>query len=185
MEDGGIVSREGAVEVGDGIAEFAALTARLASALDAIDAGAVRGGPARVAHPVARDDAEPEERIALLEDELETERSVTAQLDDRIMQIRARHEATVARIEAEAVEARATLAEVESEMRQLRAVNDRLRETSRRLRDACAKGVVDAEAVNEAMRAEIDSLREARTADRREIDGLIAELSPLVERESA
>ena len=179
MEDGGIVQRADANEVDRGTIEFAALAARLTAALDAIESAAATAAPAE------GDAAALEARIAVLEDELETERSVNAQLDDRIAQIRSRHEATLARVEAERVEARAMLAELEGEMRQLRAVNDRLRDTSQGLREACAAGPVDGAAVNEAMRAELEALRNAQASSRREIDSLIGELAPLVEQESA
>ena len=162
----------------DGLAEFAELATRLGAALTAIQ-GAAEG------RPTGEAGADDSARIAELEDELETERSVNSQLEDRIQQIKARHEATVARIEAETVEARAMLAEAESELRQLRAANERLRETSRGLRDAFAAGAVEGSTINEAMRLELDTLRGAREADRREMDRLIGELAPLVERESA
>ena len=154
--------------------DFCVVDARLDGAATGIAAGEAPAGGFGAA-----------ERVAALEDELETERSVNAQLADRIERLKERHDATVARMAAETAEARALLAEAESEMRQLRAVNDRLRAASSGLREACAAGAVDAPKIDEAMRSEIEALCAARAADRRELDALIGELAPLVEREGA
>ena len=169
----------GPAHAGADAAEFTALASRLGAALEAILAAAERPAGDQSGR------AALEDRIAVLEDELETERSVNSQLEDRIAQVRARHEATVARIEAETAEARAMLAEAEGELRQLRAANERLRETSQGLRDACANGMVEGSQIDAALRSELDALRAARQADRREMDALIGELAPLVERENA
>ena len=185
MDDGGrvapgeVAAKRGAEDQ----AEFSALAARIAAAFDAIEAGSAEGAEH---HPAQVEDRpSSHDRVVVLEDELEVERSANAQLSDRIERLKERHDATVARMEAETVEARAMLAEVESEMRQLRAVNDRLRATSRELRDACAGGLADTSGLNEAMRSELEAVNALRESERREMDTLIGELAPLVERESA
>ena len=190
MDDGGNGREMGGMAVRsdrDGIAEFAGLATRINAALDAMQAGLARGhdvatesGP----DPVAEDFGSSEQ-VAALEDELETERSANAQLTDRVERLKDRYEATIARVEAEKAEARAVLAEVEGELRQLRAVNDRLRRTSNELRAACANGAVAASDVNEAMRSELDSLLATRASEKREMEALIGDLTPLVERENA
>ena len=191
MEDGGgLLRRDGFAASGpvEGAAELNGLAARIGAALDAIEAGLRDGSASQdaVSAPVPQGDQFGlEERIASLEDELETERSANAQLTDRISRLKERQEATVARIEAEKAEARAILAEVEGELQHLRAVNERLRRTTTGLREACARGVTDSSDVNEAMQAELEALIAARASERREMDALIDGLAPLVERESA
>lgn len=187
MDDGGRIAPGDAGpkrEAGDD-AEFAGLMARIAAAFDAIDAStAARTAAPQPAAPSGAEDRD-DDRIAALEEELEVERSANAQLSDRIERLKERYDATVARVQAETVEARAMLAEAESEMRQLRAVTERLRSTSGDLREACMAGLADTSGVNEAMRSELAALDALRVSDRRELDAVLGELAPLVERESA
>jgi chromosome segregation ATPase len=116
-----------------------------------------------------------------LREALESERSVNAQLNERVKAIRERQETQVARLEQRVADLKASLEALESELEQFRAVNIRLRETSAALRAANAEGLGDAGAIDAAMQAEIESLMRLRASDRAELDAILAELAPLAE----
>jgi len=115
-----------------------------------------------------------------LQSELETEREVTAQLEERVRAIKVKQETRVAALERDLTEARAALQTLEPDRQRLKEVNGTLRDVNRALREANAAGLADAELVNVAMAAELEALRAARESDRAEIDTILGALAPLV-----
>jgi len=156
------------------MSDITELERRIISALERIGQGL--DGLERI-DPGRPDPAEVEG----LREALESERSVNAQLNERVKAIRERQETQVARLEQRVADLKASLEALESELEQFRAVNIRLRETSAALRAANAEGLGDADAIDAAMQAEIDSLARLRASDRAELDAILAELAPLAE----
>ncbi|ARE42056.1 hypothetical protein RGUI_3915 [Rhodovulum sp. P5] len=150
------------------------LERRLSSALERIGQGL---GGLEKADPSRADTAEVEG----LREALETERASNAQLNDRVKAISERQETQVARLEQRAGEMAARIEELETEIERLRAVNARLRETSTALRTANAQGLGDSSAINAAMEAELDALKQLRESDRAELSAILADLIPLAE----
>ena len=156
------------------------LQRRIAAALDRIGVG-MEGLTADV---VAAPDVDPDlPDAAELAAELEAERAVTAQLEERVRAARDKHEARLAEVEAEADRVKALLDAMEQERQRLKAVNDALRNSNQALREANADGIADAHLVNTAVMTELDALRVMRDSDRAELNGIITALTPVLDRQ--
>lgn len=155
---------------------------RLGVALERIEAGVarIRSGAHSSGDAETRA-AEAEARAEALQEALDSERGAHEQLAERLRQATRRHEAQARRLQAEADEARARVEESMAQLARQRDIAERLIETSRELREG-AGGEVPVDA---ALRAELDALRAAREADRGEVDAILHELAPLLEREEA
>jgi len=156
------------------MSEIGELERRITAALERIGNGL---GTLHKSDPSAGDLAEVEG----LREALETERSVNAQLNDRVKAISERQEKQVARLEQRATELTARVEALETEIDRLRAVNARLRETSAALRAANAEGVGDVSGINAALEAELAAVAALRASDRAEIDAILSDLLPLTE----
>lgn len=117
---------------------------------------------------------------ASLKTELEAERVANQQLEERVRAIKEKQETTVSRLEEDVARLKEALATRDAELQQIKAVNEALRGSNAALRDANAQGVGDADLVNAAMVTELESLRAARTADRSEIEEILATLDPIL-----
>lgn len=182
--------------------EIAELERRITAAMDRIQRGVARvaAAPALSGGPSAA--PADQARIAELEAQLKDERTVTAQLEERVRALKERSDgqtsatemsaaltqaATKAREEAEAAantsltRMRNHLGDAETEIENLRRSNADLRDLLARLRSAMEEGLPSVELVNRAMKAELDALRATRAADRAELDAVIDELRPLIE----
>lgn len=121
-----------------------------------------------------------EEGSGALAAELEAERVANRQLEERVRAIKEKQENTVARLEAEVSRLSKALRARDAEVQRMRAVNDDLRGSNARLREANAEGLADPELINSAMVTELETLREARAAERAEIDEILATLEPIL-----
>lgn len=117
---------------------------------------------------------------AALKAELEAERVANQQLEARVRAIKDTQEQTVKALEDTVADLKSALATRDGELQQLKSVNEELRRSNGALREANAKGVGDADAVNAAMVTEIESLRAARAAERAEIEEILATLEPVL-----
>lgn len=154
--------------------QLAELERRINAALQRIGAGIEHLGSA----PAASDDAG---RVAALEADLAAERARTADLA-RQLQAAARPAKAAAPSELEArVEQLTRQIDVQGlEMQRMRKNVVQLRENLRALRRAAADKQPDAELINRAMMAELESIRVTRFAEMAELDEIIAELDPLI-----
>lgn len=119
--------------------------------------------------------------IARLTQALEDERTVTAQLEERIKGIKDQLEGRVSGMETALEEARASVTAVDTELQQLREVNEKLRESNVALRDANAEGLADAELINASLMAEVEALRAGREADAAEMGAVLTQLDAILE----
>ena len=115
-----------------------------------------------------------------LQQALEEERQVNAQLTERVRALGERQQQAVAAMEAKAAEAEERINKLDIELQQLRRAQDMLRDACDALREANAEGVGDPDLINAAMAAELDALRAMRKAEMAEADEIIAGLMPLL-----
>ena len=157
------------------------LERRITAALDRIGSGL--DGLDRVDPTPASPDSDPDapDPAQILAD-LEAERAVTAQLEERLRTSRERHDARLVEIEREVDRVKALLDAMEQDRQRLKAVNDALRNSNQALREANADGISDAHLVNTAVMTELDALRAMRDSDRAELNGIITALAPVLEQ---
>ena len=68
----------------------------------------------------------------------------------------------------------------DAEIRRLKQLGDELTETNRALTAAAAAGVAEPALINRSLMSELDALRAQRAAEIAEMDGILAELKPLI-----
>ena len=111
---------------------------------------------------------------------LDDERTVNAQLEERVRALKERQDGRVAQLEAEVAENRAWIAAVDTDLQALRQTNAELRDVAAQMREALAQGVTEPQLINRAMLAELEALRAARAVDLAEVNAVIATLRPLL-----
>jgi uncharacterized protein YhaN len=79
---------------------------------------------------------------------------------------------------------RARSSRMDRELQRLRQVNAELRDINGQLREALTESVSEPHLVNKAMLAELEALRATRSADAAEMDAILEELTPIIEREA-
>jgi len=143
--------------------DMSELERRISAALDRISTHVAtfqRAAP--VAEPVRAAPNGDLPRAAELKAELDAERAVTAQLEERVRAIKERQDTKVASLETDLAAARNRIAALEE------ALED-------------ARDGAEAPADDSALLAELDALRAERAAERAELADLLAELKPIVE----
>lgn len=159
------------------MADIESYEARIRAALDRIEAARERLG----AEPSAPA-ADPAE-LTRLQEALDSERMANAQLEERVKALHDRQESVIAGLEAEVAKLRGELSRKNAETQELKRVSDQLRMNNRMLRSAAANDIGTPDAINDAMKAELDVIRANHDADRADLDAILAELRPLVQPE--
>ncbi|MEM1374299.1 MAG: hypothetical protein AAGF78_07955 [Pseudomonadota bacterium] len=173
--------------------ELAGYEARLGAALGRIAAGVAKWPdveatavseplPIEAPSPAVPEAEEDADALAALRAELEEERTANAQLNQRVKQIRKRHEERVADFLARIADAEARAEAAERTVAKMRNASEDMRRT---LSDIDAEGTPDAHLVNRAMMAELEALRAERAADATEIAEVMSALAPLVQEGNA
>lgn len=156
------------------MSDISELEGRITAALDRIAKGLDGlGAPAGASQ-------EAEAEIARLTQELDEERTVTAQLEERVKGIKEKLDTKMQELETALDEARAATTAMDTELQQLRDVNDRLRESNVALRDANAAGLADPELINAGLMAELEALRAGRAADAAEMGAVLTQLDAIL-----
>lgn len=143
--------------------------------------------PAPIADVVAEPDT-AEELVQTVQDltaKLDDERNTNAQLEERVKLLKDRQDGKMAELERNVDAARGRASRMDRELQRLRQTNAELRDINSQLREALAKGVSEPHLVNKAMMAELEALRATRSADAAEMDAILEELTPIIEREAA
>lgn len=156
------------------MSDISELEGRITAALDRI----ARGLDGMAVPAGVSEEAETE--IARLTQELDEERTVTAQLEERVKGIKDKLDAKMQELETALDEARAATTAMDTELQQLRDVNDKLRESNVALRDANAAGLADPELINAGLMAELEALRAGRAADTAEMGAVLTQLDALL-----
>jgi chromosome segregation ATPase len=136
----------------------------------------IEGGLERL-QPVPEQEIDPAE-VAALRAALDEERTVQAQLEERIRGLKDKHDRRVAELEAAVGAGRDKMVALDHELQRLRQSNADLRDVVGQLRAALAAEVAEPELVNRAMVAEIEALRATRAADLAEIEAVYDALRP-------
>ncbi|MDW3221933.1 MAG: hypothetical protein R8G34_03450 [Paracoccaceae bacterium] len=151
------------------MSEIEDLQSRIMSALD------------RVAKGVDVIGSGASESMEALKLALEDEKTVNAQLNERVRALGERQSKALEELENRATETAARISQFDQDLQRLRRANAQLGEACEALRTANAEGVGEPDLINAAMMAELESLRAARTAEVTQADEIIAALTPLLE----
>ena len=161
------------------MSDISLLEGRITAALDRIRRGVEwMDELAAAAPPIPLDSAQTE--VTSLRIRLDEERTVNAQLEERVRALKDRQDGRVAQLEAEVAESRARIAAADADVQGLRQTNADLRDVAAQLREALAQGVTEPQLINRAMLAELEALRSARAIDLAEVNAVLAELRPLL-----
>jgi hypothetical protein len=165
----------------DDIAELerriSAALARISQGVEALGKGAA---PTTDAGPVATlADGVAEAEIARLNEALDEERMLTAQLNERLRALRDKDASGKLSIQAENDRLTKLLDVQGLEMQRLKKTVATLREQMRVLTEAQLAGQIEPHLINRAMLTELEALRALRSAETAELDELIAALDPL------
>jgi chromosome segregation ATPase len=109
---------------------------------------------------------------------LDEEKTVTAQLTERVATLRQKQESEKAETAAAMEDIRSKIGAMDLELQKLRQANDKLREANQALREANRNGVGDAHLINASVLAELEALRTAREVERAEADTILSALAP-------
>lgn len=150
--------------------DIATLEGRITAALDRIRAGLAK------AEPTVAEGESP-----ALAQQLDEERTANAQLQERVRALKERQDGQVAELETRVAGQKDRIAALEGEVERLQAALAEQREMAEKLRDAADGEGPDAELVNKALMAEIDTLKSQRATDAAEVAQILRELKPLVE----
>lgn len=161
------------------MSDISLLEGRITAALDRIRRGVEWMDELAAAAPTLPLDHSKTEADSLRA-RLDEERTVNAQLEERVRALKDRQDGRVAQLEAEVAESRAQLVTVDKDLQSLRHTNAELRDIAARLREALAQGVTEPQLINRAMLAELEALRAARAVDLAEVNAVIAGLRPLL-----
>ena len=161
------------------MSDISLLEGRITAALDRIRRGVEwMDELAAAAPPIPLDSAQTE--VTSLRIRLDEERTVNAQLEERVRALKDRQDGRVAQLEAEVAESQARIAAADADVQGLRQTNADLRDIAAQLREALAQGVTEPQLINRAMLAELEALRTARAIDLAEVNAVLAELRPLL-----
>lgn len=158
------------------MSDIEALQSRIMAAMDRIG----QGVEALAAAPPAADVGE----VDALRKELEEEKLVSAQLEERIRKLKDAHAAELTAASAAAapsIDGQA-IAALDDELQRLRKANDQLRDSNSKLREANEAGVGEPHLINNAMLAELEGLRAVRASDAAEASAIMEQLVPLLDK---
>lgn len=122
-----------------------------------------------------------ESQVEALKAELEDEKAAHTKMSERVAALREKQEQSVDQLEKRVSQLQDQSNTQVKDLARLRHANDALRNTIKALREAAASGDLNGEAVNAALRAELDATRAQQNADRSELDAILAELTPLIQ----
>ncbi|THH38358.1 hypothetical protein E4Z66_01950 [Aliishimia ponticola] len=118
--------------------------------------------------------------LAALQAQLDEEKTVSAQLEERLKAVKEKQAAELAAAQSQMQDTRAKVDALDLELQRLRKANSALREANAALREANEAGVGDAHLINKAMVAELEALRAARSADVAEASAILTALAPVL-----
>lgn len=159
--------------------DIAELERRITAALERIDRG-VAGLIAPV--PASADPTAflPESDFAKLNEDLDEERMLNAQLNERLRVVNEKHAAEKSALTAEISDLNAQLSEQAVELASLRDTVVQLTNDLDDLRSMAERGVTEPEFINHTMQTELEALRAARASEAAELSDIVDALTPLV-----
>jgi len=159
--------------------DIAELEGRITAALERISRGVDR--LAAQPRPVSADTAPPAARPAKAPDvalraQLEQEKSLTAQLQDRLRSLKERDQKGDLQIKIDRLTEQLDIQGLE--LQRMRRTNSSLRDQLAALRNAQIEGVTEPQLINKSMLVELDALRALRLTEVAEMDEILAALEP-------
>ncbi len=161
------------------MSDINALESRIVAAFVRLQSGieALSGG----AQDQTSDDGDDGDGPAALRARLEEERTVNAQLEERVRALKDRQDQKLTTLEERVTAQKAQIADLDAELQKVQAANAELRDVAAEMRTALIDETADPGLVNRAMLAELEALRAAQSADRAEVDAILGELSATLE----
>lgn len=126
------------------------------------------------------DQAELARLVEALAAERDIERDMAEQAQDRLRKVKEREHNTRISLQAEIDRLSRALDEQGLEMQRIRNLVVQLRDQVRMQREAAEQNVADPALINRALQTELEAFRATRLAEMAEMDGILAELTPLV-----
>jgi hypothetical protein len=167
----------------DNIAELerriTAALSRIGTGIEALPAGKQGASEAPVATLA---DGVAEAEIARLNEALDEERMLAAQLNERLRVVRGQDSAAREALEAEVARLSQALDLQGLETARLKRTVGSLREQLRLMTEAQAEGRIEPHLINKAMLTELEALRALRATEASELNELLAALDPLAAR---
>ncbi|MCT8160618.1 hypothetical protein [Pseudoruegeria sp. SHC-113] len=157
------------------MSDITEIEARIRAALDRI-AAAAESTPSQEQGESPQSGAELEELRAALE----AERAANESLEARVAAIQEKQEANVAGLKRRVDELMQQLSDAEKDSQKLRAANGQLTESLAALRGANEQNVGEPFLINRSMMAELEALRAARAAEKRELDTVLTALEGVI-----
>lgn len=144
------------------------LQARLIAAMDRVGAGVetLSTGETQAAE--------------VLQASLEEERTVTAQLEERLKTLKDKQAQELEGMASQLQDMRVKVDSLDLEQQRLRKANGQLREANAALREANEAGVGEPHLINKSMMAELEALRASRAADIAEASAILSALTPIL-----
>ncbi len=140
----------------------------------------ITGALERLARGVDQLDAGVATDVVTLEAQLEEERTVTAQLQERLRTLKEKQAAELQSVRSQSQDTRAKVDALDLELQRLRKANDALREANAALREANEAGLADPDLINRSIQAELEALRASRSAEVAEASAILSALTPIL-----
>lgn len=121
--------------------------------------------------------------VAALEARLNEEKTVNAQLEERLRALKEKQAAELEAVRAQTQDTGAKVEALDVELQRLRKANAVLRDANKALREANEAGVGDPGLINKSMLAELEAMRAARSADTAEVSAILSALTPILSAE--
>lgn len=113
---------------------------------------------------------------------LADERTVTAQLEERLKAVKEKADRHASAMDIQMFEQQQATAKLDSELQRLRRASEDLRASNLSLRASLEQGLSEPHLINKAMLAELETLRATRAVEAAQADAVLAVLDPLVKR---
>lgn len=156
------------------------LERRITAALERIANGLETLPATAVDMPVA-EALPPSADLAVLQAALDDERTVNAQLTERIRALRERDQTTQGGLQGKVEKLTRQLDVQGLELQRMRKTTIQLREQMRAMAQAQSDGLAEPHLLNKSMLVELEALRATRQTEIAEMDEIMAELAPMLE----
>ncbi|MEP4195425.1 MAG: hypothetical protein ABJL99_07280 [Aliishimia sp.] len=134
----------------------------------------------RVAYGLTQLDNTNSGEADALRAQLDEEKTVNAQLEERVQALKEKQASDHETAVATAQEISGKVETLDLELQKLRETNDKLRQANQALRDANEAGVGEPHLINASVLAELEALRAARGVERAEVEAILSALMPIL-----
>lgn len=161
------------------MSDINALERRISAALNRAREGVDRLAAAPTMPPVATTPVSAGDGD--LASQLTEERTVNAQLEERVRALKERQDGKLSGLEAEVDAQKVQLADFDRDIQRLQQANADLRAVAAEMREALLASTAEAELINRAVLAELEAVKAAHAVGTAEAAAIIAQLTPMLE----